>query len=390
MLQQLIRFHTSSPNSSWWDTTVSFSQPNEIIWNIFLLTFAPGFPVGPRAPRPPRGPYRISNSEWKSHWTEVQQKENVNRRWICCLWTVSLYSWKFRPEKSKRGSDIWTEWIIEVEDACRAGAQRERLPSGLSVLWGLVFHPVPGKGKKKTSLGSQETLISLTWDIFPLCRRADKYVQRPDTCIKKQKKLSDCSFKRLPKGTWQLKLAAARAVWLLPAVYSSKRVLSIGDAGLPLSHRPRSPPQLPRFSALPSPSLEHGVTALPVSSCPVCGGVETILPRISGGDTPVIFQGLLKLTYLNLKSSPPTPPCSREPRGSCSGFLAFFSASCLPFKNKLQLHVMSGNLASYFLAKHTPEFTSECISMGIFSFVLLLVSSQAVLLSVQCCRCCTE
>lgn len=81
--------------------------------------------------------------------------------------------------------------IINVEDACWAGEQRECLPSGLSVLWGLVFHLVPEKGKNK---------ILYVFFFF----------------------------------SFIVYFLGGRSHHLLPPVYSSECVLSIADASLPL------------------------------------------------------------------------------------------------------------------------------------------------------------
>lgn len=143
-----------------------------------------------------------------------------------------------------------------MDNACWVGEKRECLPSGLSVLWGLVFHPVPKKGKIK-SFDSQETLIRSRGAFVMCCQICSDAL----THVLERKinnlitALSGC-----PKARDSLNyLSAARAVWLLPPVYSSERVLSIRNASLPPFHRPFQPvlsllhnyPVSRHFSVLP-------------------------------------------------------------------------------------------------------------------------------------------
>lgn len=191
-----------------------------------------------------------------------------------------------------------------MDNACWVGEKRECLPLGLSVLWGLVFHPVPEKGKIK-SFDSQETLIC-SRDAFVMCCQicSDALTHALERKINNLiAALSGC-----PKALDSLNyLSAARAVWLLPPVYSSERVLSIRNASLPSTVH-FSPSSV--YSII-TPFLGTSLSFLwtwrdctPVNSFSVCGGVETILPSISGSDTTEIFQGATEADISKYEAAP--------------------------------------------------------------------------------------
>lgn len=131
----------------------------------------------------------------------------------------------------------------------RTRAERGRLPLGLSVLWGLVFHPVPEKEAKN------KALVGTTFGFLAPWARVRRHMLAAPRCQMVSKTLTDAFENEInnvlaaasarPTALDSLDLlSAARGVWRPPPVDESERVLSIRGADPPPNHRPPCRPFL--------------------------------------------------------------------------------------------------------------------------------------------------
>lgn len=132
------------------------------------LTLAPGFPVGPLAPRPPRGPCEqdVSNMSASSTLVLRLQRQNIRmdkQRWNSLHWLVSLFSRGDAHGKVAGGKVSSFILFAQYETLMRgAHAQLKFLPLGLVALEGQIFLRFPADDKQRLRFRTKSSLVSST------------------------------------------------------------------------------------------------------------------------------------------------------------------------------------------------------------------------------------